>query len=270
MATYVIGDVQGCFTSLTQLLQKIHFSTEVDQLWFTGDLINRGPQSLETLRFVKSLGDNAITVLGNHDLHLLAVACGHAKMRKKDNFTDILNADDGNELCQWLLQQPLLHHDQQHNITLVHAGFPPQWDLATAQQCAHEVTDVLRDPTKRHAFFTHMYGRWPNRWKPSLKGKRRLRFITNALTRIRFVTKRGRLKLRFKGTIADAPKRFIPWFAHPDRQTQHNTIIFGHWAALAGKTEHANAIATDTGCCWGGSLTAYCIETGERVCIDCH
>lgn len=269
MSTYVIGDVQGCFAQLEQLLNKINFSATGDTVWFSGDLINRGSQSLEVLRFVKGLADSAISVLGNHDLHFLAVRYGHNKIRRSDTFQDVLRATDCDELCEWLLTRPLLHYDKQHKVTLVHAGLAPQWDLATARRGAQEVENALQHPTLRHIFLSHLYGDHPNRWKPTLSDWRRLRFITNCLTRVRFVTKKGRLNFKYKGAIANAPRKLIPWFEHPERQTQADHILFGHWAALMGKANHANVTALDTGCCWGGKLSALCLETQETTFVDC-
>ena len=267
--TYVIGDLQGCFDPLQQLLNKIQFSPNQDTLWFTGDLINRGQQSLETLQFVKNLS-SSITVLGNHDLHFLAVYYGHTALKPNDTFHDLLSSPDVDSLVNWLLQQPLIHYDQTINATLVHAGIPPQWTHTEALSYANEVEMALQDPNQRHDFFRNLYGDKPSRWKEKLHGIKRLRYITNALTRIRYVTKRGRLALRYKGRIEDTPKRLYPWFLHPDRQTQHDLILFGHWAALEGITDHPNALAIDTGCCWGNCLTALCLETGERICVDCQ
>ncbi len=271
MATYVIGDVQGCFVQLNQLLEKINFSSQHDTLWFAGDLINRGNQSLEVLRFIKGLGKRAVCVLGNHDLHFLGVRYGHTKIRKTDTFQDILRATDCDSLCEWLLTRPLLHHDKQQHATLVHAGLAPQWDLITAKACAEEVAHVLQHPTLRHPFLSHMYGNRPNHWKPTLNRWRRLRFITNCLTRIRYVTVKGRLNFKYKGTINNVPKKLIPWFNHPQRQTQDEFILFGHWAALMGQTHYpdVNVIALDTGCCWGGALTAFCLETKRSVSVPC-
>lgn len=269
MAIYVIGDIQGCFKALQQLLQKIRFSPHHDRLWFAGDLVNRGPDSLAVLRFIKSLGNAALSILGNHDLTLLAMYYGYVEHKKTDTLRDILEAEDREALCEWLLHCPLLHHDPHHQVTLVHAGFPPQWDLTTAQSCAHELSTALEDKQTRMSFLSEMYGDEPKQWNPSLSGQARLRFICNSLTRIRYVTTEGCIDLHYKGTIEEAPAGLIPWFEHPHRKTQDEKIIFGHWASLMGKTRQPNAIGIDTGCYWGGCLTAYCLETGERITVNC-
>jgi len=191
VAVYAIGDIQGCYRELRHLLEYLHFDPAQDRLWFTGDLVNRGPQSLETLRFIRGLGSAALTVLGNHDLHLLAAADNPARIKKRDTLNPIFDAPDRDELLLWLRQQPLLHHDAELNFTLVHAGLPPQWDLAQAQACAQEVEQVLRSAA--HAdFFAHMYGDQPDHWSDDLHGWERLRFITNCLTRLRYCDSEGR------------------------------------------------------------------------------
>lgn len=257
MATYVIGDLQGCYEQLIELLTLIAPSTS-DKLWFTGDLVNRGPKSLETLRCIQSLGAQAIAVLGNHDLHLLAVAAKVQHIKSKDTFHDVLAAKDADSLLHWLQQLPLLHYDTTLNTVLVHAGIPPQWSLAQAQQCAHDVELVLQqDPTD--AFFDHMYGEYPHRWSDDLTGWDRVRFITNALTRMRFCTIDGDLEFHHKHKHG-VPEHLIPWFEHPAHQTMSYDIVFGHWAALEGKTHHPQIHAIDTGCVWGKELTALRLE----------
>lgn len=268
MSHYCIGDVQGCFSELTALLTKINFDPKHDTLWFTGDLVNRGPQSLEVLRYVKSLGDRALTVLGNHDLHLLAVVSGKAKVKSQDTFDDILNAPDCNELCDWLRQQPLLHHDAKLGYALVHAGLPPQWNLEKALQCAHEVESVLRSD-KYADFFAHMYGNEPNRWDEKLTGNDRLRIITNYLTRLRFCDAKGTLELITKSESHTPPHGYLPWFKIPQRKTKILNILFGHWAALGGHTDEAHVYALDTGCVWGNCLSALRLEDGQRFSVHC-
>lgn len=265
MATYAIGDVQGCYQELMALLDKIAFSGN-DQLWFCGDLVNRGPQSLETLRFIRSLGSQAVCVLGNHDLHLLAVHHGAVSGKKKDTLNGILCAPDRQELMHWLQQQPLLHTDPQLNFTLVHAGIPPCWSLKTAQQLAKEVEYILTSPQARD-FFSNMYGNQPVRWTRQLEGWERLRVITNYFTRMRFCMADSALEFTAKGGLETQPEGFLPWFAHPQRKTRNERILFGHWAALSGKVEQENLFALDTGCIWGLELTALKLEDQTRISV---
>lgn len=266
MTTYAIGDVQGCLTPLKKLLDHIKFDNDKDSLWFTGDLVNRGPDSLGTLRFIKALGNKHRIVLGNHDLHLLAVAHDAYSSKKGDTFSEILAAPDRKELIDWLCQQPLLHHE--HGYTMVHAGLAPSWDLTAAQQLANEVQSVLHSDN-RIEFFRHMYGNEPNYWKDSLTGFERLRAITNHFTRIRFCYPDGSIELGFKGKVDTHPEKLIPWFQMPDRKNADVKIIFGHWAALGGITNTPNTFALDTGCVWGFSLTAMRLEDGKRFCVGC-
>ena len=259
MAVYAIGDVQGCYDELQGLLEQIDFDTRKDQLWFAGDLVNRGPRSLETLRFVRSL--NAVTVLGNHDLHLLASACDPRRRKRKDTLHAVFEAPDANELLDWLRQQPLLHHDDTLGYTLVHAGLPPQWDLATAQACAGEVEAVLRSD-RYGEFFTVMYGNEPGTWSPTLKDWERLRFITNCFTRLRYCDSNGRLALEEKGPPGSQPQHLRPWFDWPGRNSRNMRIVFGHWSTL-GPHDAPGIHALDTGCLWGGTLTACRLDTSE-------
>jgi bis(5'-nucleosyl)-tetraphosphatase (symmetrical) len=256
MAVYAIGDIQGCGDEFERLLERIQFNPEHDTLWLTGDLVNRGPRSLDVLRWVKSLGDAAITVLGNHDLHLLALALAPNEKRKaKDTLDDILNAPDRDELLHWLRHQPLLHHDAQLRRTLIHAGLPPQWDLALAQACAREVETALRDIQRARELFEHMYGDEPDQWRDDLQGMARLRFITNSLTRLRVCTSDGRLKLKEKTPLAELKPGLLPWFRVPQRRSRNERIVFGHWSAL-GFYDQDNVLGLDTGCVWGGALCA--------------
>ncbi|MEJ2361342.1 MAG: symmetrical bis(5'-nucleosyl)-tetraphosphatase [Gammaproteobacteria bacterium] len=252
MSVYAIGDIQGCYDALRALLDKLKFDPDKDTLWFAGDLVNRGPQSLQTLRYVKSLGKNAITVLGNHDLHLLAVDAGVKK--KTADLKDILEAPDRRELIDWLRQQPLLHHDPALGYTMVHAGLSPQWNLIRAQACAHELESVLRGDDYRE-FLKVMYGDRPRKWHWWLRGKRRLRYICNCFTRIRYCSRDGKLALSEKGAPGSQPEKFMPWFDVPNRANQELTLIFGHWSTL-GAYQAPGIYALDTGCVWGGSLTA--------------
>lgn len=269
MATYAIGDIQGCFKPLQELLTKINFDPQKDTLWFTGDLVNRGPESLETLRYIKNLGDAAITVLGNHDLHLLAVSEGHEKFQHdSDTLNPILQAEDREELLSWLRHQPLVHHDELLNMSMVHAGLPPQWDLDQARVASKEVEDVLRSENYLD-FFNHMYGNLPDVWNENLKGHDRLRFIVNCFTRLRFCNEKGKLALSAKGEPGTQPQGLIPWYQVPNRQSQNNTILFGHWSTL-GLHRDDNVVALDTGCLWGGELTALRLEDNQVFSLNCE
>ena len=267
MSTFAIGDIQGCYTQFQALLKKINFNQQKDQLWFTGDLVNRGPNSLKTLRFVKSLQENAITVLGNHDLHLIAVAHGTQAIKPTDTFQDILQANDRTELIEWLCQQRLLHHNQKLGFTMTHAGIAPQWDLEQAQKLALEVETTLQGQS-RLTLLENMYGNKPKCWNDELTGIERLRCIINYFTRMRFCDSKGCLNLNYKGEIENAPAGLIPWFAIKKRKMQMENIVFGHWAALRGITNTNQVFAIDTGCAWGKQLTAMYLETGERVSVS--
>ncbi len=262
MAVYAVGDVQGCFAALQQLLADINFRPSADRLWFTGDLVNRGPQSADVMRFVMSLGETAISVLGNHDLHLLAVAAGKAKLRRQDTIADVLQSEDCKALLDWLRQRPLLHHDAELGLTLVHAGLLPQWDLQRAMGVAREVETVLRGPDADE-FFVHMYGNQPRLWREDLAGWDRLRVIVNAFTRLRYCDRKGRMDLSPTGPPGSQPKHLLPWFQLPDRRTKPLTIIFGHWSTL-GVWHKDGVIGLDTGCVWGRALTAVRLDDGRR------
>lgn len=268
MATYAIGDIQGCLPQLIQLLELINYQAEEDQLWFAGDLINRGPASLETLRFIKSLGNNAKVVLGNHDLHLLAVAHGHGELKRKDTLADILMASDRDELMNWLKNQPLCHYDPQLNVIMSHAGIPPCWDLNKALSLSAEVEEKLKSGTVDD-FFAAMYGNTPKQWSDELTGIDRLRAITNYLTRMRFCDKNSELDLKSKEGINTAIKGYAPWFQYPTQLPEDCHVIFGHWAAIEGITHQDNIHALDTGCVWGGSLTALRLEDRQRFSTSC-
>ena len=259
MTTYAIGDVQGCYDELQALLDVLKFDYRQDTLWITGDLVNRGPRSLEVLRFIKSLGECAVTVLGNHDLHLLAVAYGHERPKKNDTLAPILEAPDRDELLYWLRTRPLLHHDEIRNISLIHAGVAPQWTLQDAMDYAREVETVLRDDSYND-FLKKMYGNQPDLWAPELKRWDRLRFIVNCFTRLRYVNGNGRLKLKAKGAPGSQPKGCVPWFQASQRQTRENKLLFGHWSTL-GFYNADNVIGLDGGCIWGGKLTAINVDT---------
>ncbi len=268
MAIYAIGDVQGCYAELQKLLLTLPFNSQHDTLWFTGDIVNRGPQSLEVLRFVKSLGERQITVLGNHDLHLIAAAYGTKRNAKGDTLEAILDAPDGNELITWLRHQPLLHHDKDSGYVMTHAGLAPMWTLHQAKQCAQEVETVLRGDAIL-TFLQNMYGNQPNKWQEQLTGFERLRCIVNYFTRMRFCYADGSLDLVYKGEIAGKPDDLIPWFEVKDRANLNDKIIFGHWAALNGRTEVANVFPLDTGCVWGNCLTAMRLDDGKHFSVTC-
>lgn len=261
MATYAIGDVQGCFDELKALLALIKFNSDRDQLWFCGDLVNRGPKSLKTLRFIRSLEANAITVLGNHDLHLLATAYDHKKPGKKDTLNAILKADDASELLDWLRHQHLLFHDKNKKVTLVHAGIHPHWSIKKARKLAREVEQILQSDNHIN-FYKHMYGDKPFVWDDALSGWPRYRFITNILTRLRYCDADGRPALNAKGPPGSQSKNLFPWYEVPKRKSRKDTIIFGHWSTLphAGITCKNNTYAIDSGCLWGGVLTAMRID----------
>ena len=271
MTTYAIGDIQGCFKSLQALLKYINFQPDKDKLWLCGDLINRGPKSLETLRYIMSLGDSAISVLGNHDLHFLAIASGATKARPKDTLDSLLNAPDRNEIIHWLSQRPLVHIDEKLGYCMVHAGIPPQWSPKMAKQYAHEVECVLKGhPEKAYAFFQRMYGSEPDLWHDNLRGSKRLRVITNYLTRMRFCNTKGRLELKSKGSPAEAPASYQPWYQYRDLKQDKLNIVFGHWASLEGKCSRTHIHALDTGCAWGNTLTAMNLKTGLRSHVPCQ
>jgi bis(5'-nucleosyl)-tetraphosphatase (symmetrical) len=270
MAVYAIGDVQGCFDALQALLRKLAFDGAQDTLWFTGDLVNRGPQSAEVLRFVAGLGERAITVLGNHDLHLLAVACGAAPRRHRDSFGDVLTATDRDPSLMWLRQQPLLHHDAKLGYTLVHAGLLPQWDLAQARALAGEVEHVLRGPSYGE-LLERMYGDQPDQWDPTLSHWERWRLTVNACTRLRYCTVDGRMELAPVGAPGSQPSHLVPWFQAPHRRTRTLTVVFGHWSTL-GAWRGDGVIALDSGCVWGRSLTAVRLDGSQRqfVSVACE
>lgn len=270
MSTYAIGDIQGCHAELRKLLEKLAFDPACDRVWLAGDLVNRGPDSLEVLRLVRDLGDAAIVVLGNHDLHLLALAAGNTKHAKKSTLDAVLHAPDREALLHWLRHRPLLHHDPDKALTMIHAGLPPQWDLAQARQCARELETVLRGEDYRD-FLLEMYGNRPERWSPDLTGMERLRFITNSFTRLRFCAPDGSLALKEKGEIGSQSEGLMPWFQMPGRRTRADRVIFGHWSTL-GYWEGDNVWAIDSGCLWGGALTALILdeEPMRAVQVDCE
>jgi len=269
MATYAVGDLQGCLEPLKCLLGQVAFDPARDTLWLVGDLVNRGPQSLETLRFLYGIRDSLVCVLGNHDLHLLAAGHNIERLKKTDTLREILQAPDGSQLLEWLRQQKLMHYDEQRNIALVHAGIPPQWSLRKALKCAAEVEEVLRDDNRLTPYLDGMYGNEPLKWDNDLKGVTRLRVITNYFTRMRFCTSEGKLDLKGKEGVDTAPPGYAPWFTYKERKTRDVKIIFGHWAALEGRCDQPGIFALDTGCVWGGSMTLMNVDTLERIQCQC-
>ncbi len=255
MATYAIGDVQGCYNELQHLLEKIAFDPHKDHLWFAGDLVNRGPDSLAVLRFVRQLGHRAITVLGNHDLHLLAVFYTHGHAKRNDTLNDVLTAPDAHELMDWLRHQPLIHLDQTQRWCMSHAGIPPQWSVRKARRLAHEVETVLQG-NDHVAFFQSMYGNHPKQWHKDLQGQDRYRVIVNYLTRMRFINAQQELDLVSKEGLDQAPTGYYPWFDDARSWQRKTRLVFGHWAALEGHVPHERIFALDTGCVWGGQLSA--------------
>jgi bis(5'-nucleosyl)-tetraphosphatase (symmetrical) len=263
---YAVGDVQGCDQELRTLLGRLSFSADRDRLWFVGDLVNRGPGSLATLRLVRALGDNAVVVLGNHDLHLLAVAHAHSRRRRSDTLDEVLAAPDRDELLEWLANRPLAHAEG--TDLMVHAGVVPQWTVAITLSLAGEVAAALRrDPRQ---LFEHMYGDTPDRWDAHLSGAERLRFIVNVLTRLRVCTADGRIDTTLKGSPPPPPSPYRPWFEHPRRLSRDARVIFGHWSAL-GLVERAGVVGLDTGCVWGGALTALDLDSDHPpVSVRCR
>ncbi|CAO1667495.1 MULTISPECIES: symmetrical bis(5'-nucleosyl)-tetraphosphatase [Salinicola] len=277
MATYAIGDLQGCYAEFEALLERLDFSPSRDHLWLAGDLVNRGPDSLGCLRRSVALDGAASVVLGNHDLHLLAVARGHGKLKRNDTLTDILEAPDRSEMLEWLRGQPLLVADRErgpvkNGYVMTHAGLLPQWSLAEAAELAAEAEAVLRGD-EVDAFLSVMYGNRPARFTPELTGEDRIRAIVNVFTRMRFIADDGTLDFAAKEGLDSAPAGFAPWFTYPRHDELAGggrlTLLFGHWAALEGRTPGAriNAQALDTGCVWGGSLTALDLDSGERIAV---
>lgn len=267
MSTYVIGDVQGCFEPLLRLLEQIQYDDSHDQLWFVGDLVNRGPQSLEVLRLLYGLSKAPVITLGNHDLHLLGYLFTQNGWKGKDDtIQSIRAAEDGLELGHWLRRQKILHTDHRHNITMTHAGILPVWDLADAQRLSAELEQCLSSENFQD-FLQHMYGNGPTKWSESLQEYARMRFITNAFTRMRFCSPQSELLLDCKFAPNDAPEGYVPWFSVNRKKAFETRIIFGHWAALEGRCPVEGIEAIDTGCLWGGCLSAYCLETRRRSAV---
>lgn len=275
MTRYAAGDLQGCLTPLKCLLNDVDFSIQRDELWLVGDLINRGPESLETLEFLIALEqenpDNLHIVLGNHDLNFIAVAYGYGKVKKKDTIQPLLDSPRCEEFIEWLCQKPLFYMDQKRDYAMSHAGIPAIWSLEQAQSYADEVSTALKNKNSREKFFANMYGNQPDCWHNDLTGAERLRVITNYFTRMRFCTAEGKLDLENK-TAESYDPFYEPWFAYRKSTRAKDTetsLLFGHWAALMGKTKRDDIIALDTGCVWGGDLTLMNLENGNCISCDC-
>ncbi len=267
MATYVIGDIQGSYNEFRRLLDLINFNSK-DKLWLVGDIVNRGPDSLLLLRFLRTISDAVVAVLGNHDLHLLMVAEGCAKTQPGDTLQDILNAPDRDELLHWLRHHRLLYVSGEY--VMVHAGLLPSWSVTLAAELAQEVESFLHDEDQNNfrKFCSYMYGNQPDQWNSNLKGYERIRVIINAMTRMRVCTHNGRMDFTFKGRTEDIPVGYLPWFDVPGRVSKEATVICGHWSALSLQVK-SNLIALDTGCMWGGSLTAIRLEDRKIFQVPC-
>jgi bis(5'-nucleosyl)-tetraphosphatase (symmetrical) len=263
MALYAIGDLQGCATEFDALLKKIRFRPSRDRLWLVGDLVNRGPDSLAVLRRVIGLGRSVVSVLGNHDLHLLATVAGRRELSPADTFHDVLEAPDADALVDWLRHRPLLHYDARARRVLVHAGIPPVWSVPEARTQAREIEALLRGPRWRAALRV-MYGNEPSAWSRKLDREERRRYTINALTRMRYCDRRGKLDLSHSGPPGSQPKGLLPWFDVPKRRSANVHIVFGHWAAL-GLLRRDDVTALDTGCGWGNSLTAVRLDQPARA-----
>lgn len=265
MATYAIGDIQGCFEALQRMLALIEFEPTQDRLWFVGDLVNRGPDSLAALRFIKDLGDGAVTVLGNHDLHLLTVAAGFARLHRGDTLSEILEAPDREDLLHWLRTRKLMHAED--GWAMVHAGLLPQWSVEQALALAQEVECALAGPDYLGLLST-MYGNQPEEWRDDLAGMDRLRVIINAMTRLRLCSRSGRMEFRHKSAPRSLPEGYFPWYAIPGRQSAGHPIIFGHWSTL-GLHASKDVVALDSGCLWGNALSAMRLHDRKIFQIDC-
>jgi bis(5'-nucleosyl)-tetraphosphatase (symmetrical) len=265
MATLAIGDVQGCYDQLMRLLEQADYDERRDVLWFVGDLINRGPQSAQTLRFVKGLGDRQVTVLGNHDLTLLAVAAAIKKPHRGDTFDELLAAPDRDELVDWLRHQKMMHAEGDR--AMVHAGLLPQWSIDQALALAREVEAALQGPEHRE-FLRHMYGNEPARWRDDLAGYDRLRVVVNAMARLRLVKPDGTMEFSHKTGLAGTPAGYLPWYDAPGRASLGTRILFGHWAAL-GLLQRDDVVCLDTGCVWGRALSALRLEDDRLFQLDC-
>ncbi len=270
MAVYGVGDVQGCYDELCRLLDELRFDPASDRLLFTGDLVNRGPHSLAVLQLVRSLGDRATVVLGNHDLHLLALAAGAGRNKRSDTLKEILESSRRDELLDWLRHRPLAYQDPETGYLLVHAGLPPQWNVHQALAYAREVQTILDGP-ERGDFYQHMYGDQPCRWDGSLTGWPRLRFITNALTRLRYCYENGDVDFSQKGAPEQVKRPLLPWFRLGNRRSVGEPIVFGHWSTL-GYLRENGVLCLDGGCLWGGKLVAARLDdpAATPVMVSCE
>ncbi|WP_428309805.1 symmetrical bis(5'-nucleosyl)-tetraphosphatase [Hydrocarboniphaga sp.] len=269
MSTYAIGDLQGCYDEFRQLLDRIAYTPTRDRILLAGDLVNRGPQSLACLRFARDQAGAVRCVLGNHDLHLLACAADRRRLKPGDTLAEILDAPDAAELLAWLAAQPLALHEAEHDLLMIHAGLPPQWDLAQTLALAAEASAVLAG-SDRTEFFSHMYGDQPSIWDDSLVGWDRTRFVINCFTRLRYCSADGRLAMKPKGAPGSQAEGLLPWFAVPGRRTAGTRIVFGHWSTL-GRVEwpEHRVWGLDTGCVWGAKLTALNLDSGELTSLPC-
>lgn len=270
MATYAIGDIQGCFVEFKKLLKKIKFNKDKDTLWICGDLVNRGPDSLKTLQYIRSLGSAAKCILGNHDLHLMAIYYTSAELRSNDTLAEVVNSPDAEELMFWLRQQPLFHFDVELNCAMVHAGIYPGWNIEDCLAYAKEVEDVIKGDSYL-SFFHSMYGNRPDYWKPSLKNMDRLRFITNVFSRMRYVDRSGTLNFKVKcGPSKQTDASLYPWYELAKKHIKHNRVVFGHWSSLESK-QYGNCFALDSGCLWGRQLSALRLDkiTPQWTRLDC-
>lgn len=265
MATYAIGDIQGCFQALTQLLDKIQFDPARDRLWLVGDLVNRGPDSVQVLQWAMGLGARAITVLGNHDLHLLALAEGFVPAHRGDTLDEVLAAPERDEMLDWLRRQRMIYAEG--DWVLVHAGLLPQWSVKQALRLGQEVEAALRADNYRD-FLQHLYGNRPDHWDDALTGMDRLRIIANAMTRLRVCSAKGVMDFSHKGAVEDRPKKTLPWYEVPGRKSAQANIVFGHWSAL-GLNVGSRHVALDTGCLWGGQLSALRLEDRRVFQVSC-
>jgi len=266
VATYVIGDIQGCFEAFKELLVAMAYNPANDRLWLAGDLVNRGENSIDTLRWCMAHDDHITAILGNHDLHLLAVAEGFVPPHRNDTLDEILDAPDRAEVLDWLRRRPMLHREG--DWLMVHAGLLPEWTPELAESLARELEDVLRGSGYRD-FLARMYGNEPRRWEPGLAGQDRLRLVANAMTRLRYLHPNGDMEYQHKCAPGDAPAELIPWYAMPDRQSRGVKVLFGHWSTL-GLLAGEDVVSLDTGCLWGGQLSAIRLEDERLYQVDCH
>lgn len=275
MATYIIGDLHGCFDELQALLKQIDYQPKKDLLWFVGDIVNRGPKSLECLRFVKKLQKKgrAQMVLGNHDFHLIAAYSGLDKYQSNsDTLQAVLQADDAQKLIDWLRKQPLMVSHPLLDIVMVHAGIPPQWTIPQARAHAKEVEKHLQSADWQNFVTENLFGTEPDEWSDDLKSWGRIRYIANAFARMRYCDRYGKLDFKLKSTpssdLDSSKNQFQPWFSHKKRKNRTHEIFFGHWSTL-GVVDDYSIHSIDTGCLWGGKLTAYCLESNKRHTLKC-